>query len=188
MIPLEPTVDPSRTRNANRAMHLSDLLALKFARERFGTEVPRYLRVTEPDGPSTDGGRKARQAILLCPEQEGPSSNIMCGFIDVALRQAELRSYAVVKAHFERRHQQPVDITRGAYNRMVDLLHTFLVTQSYDTRVTTTPPARAPSPGGVRSASEFTSPRPSATGLALSFLVGFGLCYLLVRAGWLAGL
>ena len=183
MVFVDPPVNPSRTENAKRAVHLSDLLALKFARVRFGTEVPRYLRVTEPDGPRTDGGRKARQAILLCPQREGMSSNMVCGFIDVARQRAELRSYAVVKAHFERRHQRPVDITRSEYNRMVDLLQTFLETQSYETRVTTTPTARAPSPAGRRHISTAASRPRHTMGPALSFLLGFLACYLLGRIG-----
>ena len=191
MIPLSAPVDPSRTENAKQAVHLSDLLALKFARERFGTDVPRYLRITEPDGPSTDGGRKARQAILLCPQREGLSSNVVCGFIDVAMHRAEIRSYAVVKAHFERRHQRPVDITRGEYNRMVDLVQSFLDNQSFETRVTTTPPTRAPSPAGPRYAPRSAPPTrfsPNyALGLTVSFLLGFLACYLLVGTGWLRG-
>lgn len=184
MVALMSPVDPSRTQHANQAVHLSDLLTLKFARERFGTEVPRYLKVTEPDGPSTDGGRKARQAILLCPQQDDLSTNMVCGFIDVASRYAELRNYAVVKAHFERRHRRPVDITRGEYNRMLDLVRAFLDAQSYKTRVTTTRPARTssqttvgPTPG--------LPPSRNTLALALSFLLGFLFCYLLAGLGWL---
>ena len=183
-------VDPSRTRHANQAVHLSDLLTLKFARERFGTEVPRYLRVTEPDGPSTDGGRKARQAILLCPQQEGLSSNLVCGFIDVVNHHAELRSFAIVKDQFERRHSRSVDISRGEYNRMLDLVQSFLDGQSYETRVMASVPkgtSSAHQPSGERGTGTIDSKAEGAgaTPLLLSFSLGFLICYLLTRLGCL---
>ncbi|MEM7678479.1 MAG: hypothetical protein AAF449_21015, partial [Myxococcota bacterium] len=75
---------------------MSDLLNLRFAKERFGTERPRYLRIREPDGPSTNGGRVARQAITLVDFQEDARSTIVCGFIDTVAKKAELRGFAMV--------------------------------------------------------------------------------------------
>lgn len=177
-------MEPSRTHHANQAVELSDLIGLKFSPHRYGTEMPRYVRVREPDGPSTDGGRKARQAIVLCAERDaGP--DLMCGFVDVVKRTAELRSYAMVKQSFESRFNRELDITRGEYNRFLEALQAFLRVQSIETRVVNS--GRGPTSG-----STVPLPAPPSEGNTLPVLAivlsggfGFLICYLLMRFGLL---
>ncbi len=177
--------DPRRTFHANQAVHLSDLINLRFSPERFGTANPRFIRVTEPDGPSTDGGRKARQAIMLCAQSDPDDRGIVCGHIAIKLKQAELRSYAYVKHQFETRFKRDIDISRGEYNRLLDLLQNFLRGQEYTSSIMNSPrsgsfiqPAGVPA-GAARTA----APQAKGTGLALvlSFAFGFVTCYLLMR-------
>src|SRR5687768_14401573 len=96
-------MDIRRTMHADQAVHLADLVSLKFSSIRYGTTSKRVLKVMEPDGPSTDGGRKARQSIVLAPEEGDEKGTIVCGWLDVFRRVAELKSYPVVsQTHQER--------------------------------------------------------------------------------------
>lgn len=180
------TTDPRRTFHANQAVHLSDLMNLKFSPERFGTENPRYVRVTEPDGPSTDGGLKARQAIMLCAQNDPEDRGILCGHIGIKNKQAELRSYAYVKHQYETRHRREIDITRGEYSRLLDKLQDFLRGQEYMSSVLNAPrsgsfiaqgsslrPQAAPAAGSASAGTWLA--------IALAFGFGFVTCYLLMR-------
>lgn len=182
------TADPRRTYHANQAVHLSDLINLRFSPERYGTENPRFVRVTEPDGPSTDGGRKARQAIMLCSQADPDDRGIVCGHVAIKHKQAELRSYAYVKHQFEARFKRDIDISRSEYNRLLDKLQEFLHTQEYNSTILN-------SPRGGSFVAPAPSPPPKARGgsntlgvtfaLVLAYGFGFLTCYLLARYGLL---
>lgn len=181
------TADPRRTYHANQAVHLSDLINLKFSPERFGTDNPRYVRVTEPDGPSTDGGRKARQAIMLCAQSDPEDRGIVCGHIAILTQEAELRSYAYVKKQFETRFRRDIDISRGEYNRLLEKLQQFLMTQEYRSSILNTPrngsfiqPAKSSS-APQATAAPISSGSGTWLAIALSFGFGFVTCYLLMR-------
>ena len=57
--------EASRTFHASQALELSELVNMRFARLRYGSADPMVVRMREPDGPSTDAGRKARHPLLL---------------------------------------------------------------------------------------------------------------------------
>lgn len=178
-------MDPKRTYHASQAVHMSDLLNLRFAKERFGTDRPRFLRVREPDGPSTAGGRRARQAITLIDLQDEARSTIVCGFIDTVAKKAELRGFPVVKQAYEQRFGDPIDITRGEYNRMMSMLQDFMAGQGIETRLVNEP---APRPLSVRPPLPRATPTPEVSSpawawLLLGFVFGFIACYMLVRIG-----
>ena len=179
-------MDPKRTYHASQAVHMSDLLNLRFAKERFGTERPRYLRVREPDGPSTSGGRTARQAITLIDFQEDQRSTLVCGFIDSVNKKAELRSYPMVKHAFENRFNVSIDISRTEYQRMMDMLQDFMAGQGIETRLLHERPIPPP-PVGVR-AKPRTTARPRflwpAAWVLIGFAAGFCTCYALARMGY----
>lgn len=178
-------MDPKRTYHASQAVHMSDLLNLRFAKERFGTDRPRFLRVREPDGPSTAGGKRARQAITLIDFQEEARSTIVCGFIDTVAKKAELRGFAMVKQAYEQRFHEAIDITRGEYNRMMSMLQDFMAGQGIETRLLNDPPPRRPST--VRTAppppAVQEGPTPAWAWVLLGFVFGFIACYTLFRTG-----
>ncbi|MEQ9497448.1 MAG: hypothetical protein RIT81_11325 [Deltaproteobacteria bacterium] len=171
--------DRSRTFHANQAVHMSDIVNLKMSMHRFGTDRPRFIKVLEPDGPSTDGGRQARQVILLTTEDD--SAPMVVGYLDVVARKAELKSFPMVKASFESRFPTEIDISRGEYNRMLDLLKDALIPQELEVRMAT--PTRGPS---VARPTHTPAPAPSGQvvpwiALAVAFGFGFATCYLLMR-------
>jgi len=128
------STDASRTHHASQAIAISELVALKFAKLNLGGKIPRTLKITSPDGPSTDGGRKARQSLVLAP-LEGRAPDIVCGFIDTARGVAELRSYVVLDRQNKDRYGKPLDFMRVDYDKFVHEMVTFLNTQGLDARV-----------------------------------------------------
>lgn len=181
--------DISRTHHADQAVHLADLVSLKFAPMRFGHIRRRVVRVMEPDGPSTDGGRKARQSIVLLPEDGEVGGVIVCGWLDVFRHVAELKSHALVgQAYFER-YGMTIDVSKSEYQRMVDTMLEFLRALQIDARM-----ARAER--GRTIVSERATP--AATPLPIlrrgdlserlmliagGSLFGFSLCYALFALG-----
>lgn len=178
------TIDAHRTYHATQAAELSDLINLKFSTKRFGTTTKRQVRVMQPDGPSTDGGRKARQSVMLVSREEYDNgSGLVCGWLDTSRHVAEFKSYVIVKQNYQRRYKEDVDLSRGEYQRMLDMMRTFLDTQAIELRVSNVargpsiianPTADLPRPVIVRKA----SPQPLM--LVLAAVVGFLLCYFLV--------
>jgi hypothetical protein len=190
------TVDPNRTYHASQAMQLSELIALKFSSMRFGKSPARIVRVAEPDGPSTDGGRKARQSMLLAPEK-GEGHSIVFGFIDLVKKSAELRSYAALKQQYEARHHQPLDVTDEEYGKLLGTMRDYLNAQQIGFELVDPPaPRGASGPANanvrVRGASGIGSTVvdddeesafpvvPVAIGFIAGTLFGFILCYLLL--------
>mgnify|MGYP000022013930 CR=1 FL=1 len=179
------SLEPSRTFHANQAVQLSDLVALKFNDARFGTGTPRVLKVSNPDGPSTDGGLKARQSIVLV--HEGSDTNagaIVVGWLDVSRRSAELRPYASVNQQQQARFGTQLDVSKLEYERCVADLHDFFRTQGIDSRVqVATPPTRrsmAPTPS-VAPPGAFPI---QMVGIGLGcFVAGFVVCYALFASG-----
>lgn len=182
-------IDGSRTFHASQAVALAELLLLKFSKERYGTTVPRVVKVLEPDGPSTDGGRKARQPLVLMPERGPENRGVMCGWIDGAKHTSELRSYAVINQAFQARHNEALDLSRGEYDRFLQAVQEFLKAQGLEVhfsnaptaRAATIPPSSVPPPGVSSGAPSWVVPALVGT----SFLLGFVLCLILVKAGLL---
>jgi hypothetical protein len=177
--------EPSRTYHANQAIQVSDLIGVKFADQRFGTEPPRVVRVSEPDGPSTDGGRKARQPILLVPEK-GDGNTVLFGFLDVVKRSCELRSHAVLSQQYQQRYGAALDLSKGEYERLTTELTEFLKAQAFEVRFSSATPQRAAS----TAANPAHPVRPESSAgvvtvllaIGIGCVVGFAICYLIMVA------
>ena len=112
---------------ANRAVITATAISSAFANRTFGTAVKRKLRVDEPEGPSTGGGKKARQPLSLIPVQ-GASPALVCGWIDVVTNEAELRSFGSLASRYFARHKLMPDIAEPEYNGFIDELRKTLTT------------------------------------------------------------
>lgn len=116
----------NRTTFSNQAAMIADVLRDRFARKVYGRNPNRVLRVDEPEGPSTSGGRQARQPLLLVP-RKGSAPPILCGWVDVARREAQLRGHESAARRFQAQHGTPLDVFPADYERfiddMVDTLH-----------------------------------------------------------------
>jgi hypothetical protein len=105
------------TINAREGFNAAEVVNAAFGKRALGSTTPRRLEVVEPDGPSTAGGKRARQTIRLVAIQ-GSAAPLMCGSLDASQRAVELRSYAAVRAQYEGRFNQPLDISPDDYTRV----------------------------------------------------------------------
>jgi hypothetical protein len=109
-----------RTTFSNKAAMVADLVKATFARRSYGM-APYRLRIDEPDGPSTAGGLHARQPISLVANMDS-APPIVVGWVDVAKKDAQLRTYDVVKRRHQSRFTTPLDLTANEYEEFLNEL------------------------------------------------------------------
>lgn len=175
--------DPFRTYHANQALELSELVNMRFARIRYGTTDPRLVRMREPDGPSTDAGRKARQPLVL---QRSPNddSGLVFGFVDLFKRTADIRGYPLLRQQHEQRYGTPLGLSSVEYGRLVDDLRGFLSSHAIDVRLVNASRSPTQTSGATPSSNRAASPVPAVASIPvfpmlLSAAIGFALCYVL---------
>jgi hypothetical protein len=108
-----------RTSMAQQAMVIADIVNRALADRVVGTSPPRRLVIMDVAGPSTDGGKRARQSIVLAPLDEGEKGSLVCGFVDTPRGEAELRPYEVVAALHRQRYGRPFDVTQDVYEALL---------------------------------------------------------------------
>jgi len=102
------------TMTAREGLDAAELVNAAFGPKTIGKQTPRRVEVIAPDGPSTAGGKRARQTIRLVPAA-GDGSPVMCGFLDVAQKVVELRSYETLVQQYEARFGSACDIAQDEY-------------------------------------------------------------------------
>lgn len=108
------------TELAQQGVLTADLLHETFAHRRYGP-VRYRLHIEEPAGLSTGGGRQTRQTLTLVSRKH-PVPAIVCGWVDVAQREAQIRSYGIVAQRYEDRHGSPPRLSEEEYERFLDKL------------------------------------------------------------------
>ena len=109
------------TQKAHQAGNAAELLNMGLHKKTVGKKDPRHIEVSEPSGPSTGGGKRARQSITLVPIS-GEGGVIMCGWLDVAQKAADLRPYDEIAEQFKARFGMKFDVTADEYRiLMLDL-------------------------------------------------------------------
>ena len=131
---------------AQQALEVSDLLNMRFSGMPVGQEPKTRLLVNAPDGPSTDGGKKARQSITIGPADAASAAALMCGWIDVAQKKAEFRSYRIVAAQSEQRYHRAFDVTEAEYEGLLREAQSLLGFQGFEIVVHDDMPLQAASP------------------------------------------
>lgn len=150
------TGEVKRTRMAQAALEASDLLNMRFANRPIGVNPPRKLMVAAPDGPSTDGGRKVRQSIVLSPTVPSNVGQVMVGWLDISQKRAELRVHALVTTQFEQRYHQSFDITVEAYDVLMRDVRSMLTAQDIVVTVVDALPVAKERPSAPEPAEEET--------------------------------
>lgn len=171
--------DDQMTVHAQHALDFTTLFGELFGGRAFG-KPPHVLKLTEADALSTDGGRKARQSLVLAHQDSDDS--IVCGFVDSAAKMAEIRTHAFVGQQFAARHGRELALGSSEYAAMVKELEGLLRLRGFQYRMIDVAPQRAPS---VRK--EAPPPKGSSgpLWLAVGILVGFGAGYLVFGSGLL---
>jgi hypothetical protein len=118
--PLTPAGTDLLTTFSNQAVMIADLLRERFARKIYGSAFYQ-LHIDDPSGPSTAGGLLARQPLSLLPQIDLAPA-IVCGWVDVSRRDAQLRSYEIVVRRHQSRQGRALPISAEIYERFLDEL------------------------------------------------------------------
>lgn len=143
---------------AHQGLNAAEMLNAALKTKTIGTDPPRRVEVTAPDGPSTDGGKRARQAIRLVPT-EGRGGTVLCGALDVAQKTLELRTYRNACAQHQERYGKRFDVSPEDYANLLKQLGAMVHALQFKVTVTpdtSSPSVPAPAPGTAQPA---TSPR-----------------------------
>lgn len=102
-----------RTQVANQAASLAETVREGF--DDFHMGAGDYIvELSVPEGPSTGGGKQARQSIRLVPRRKGYST-VVAGTVDPVTSTAELRTFEHVAVLHEVRFKQPLEISGEEY-------------------------------------------------------------------------
>lgn len=180
--PQIPTMIVSRpkqlhTEHAQMGSKLGDLIELRFGQVLYGS---RRLVLTRPDGPSTSGGRQARQNVLLV-DARAPTSqgSLVIGWIDLAQNRGALKSWERMFQDVGRGHTKPqtseqLGITPAEYKRALETFSSFVRMQDIAIRFTS----------AQETPSVQHAPQAVPWGrLCAAFVSGFALCVLLTQSG-----
>jgi hypothetical protein len=108
----EPTVptEPVRPRTLS-----TELIKETFAQRRYG---PARYRLHIEEAKSTGS---TQQPLMLVSRKE-PLPPLLCGWVDLAQGEAQVRSYGVLVNRYERRHGEPPPLSEEEYDRFLDKL------------------------------------------------------------------
>lgn len=154
--PGPPRPAPSRniyTMHAREGVNAAELLNSAFKKRVVGKLVQRRIELTAPSGPSTSGGKLARQSITLTPVS-GMHPAIMLGHIDVTQKAASLRAYEVIARQYASRFRTPLDISAEELVPLLKdvdgMLGTLGFSVEQDSEIEPELMDRKPSTGGTR--------------------------------------
>ncbi len=130
---------------AREGINAAEVVNTALKKKEVGKETPRRIEVIAPHGPSTSGGKKARQSITLVPVS-GQGAGLMCGFLDVAQKSVEIRDYSVVAEQFKKRFGTRFDVSAEEYVNLTKQLGGILETLGFKISVEAAEGAPAASP------------------------------------------
>jgi hypothetical protein len=116
-----PLPEPKpRDRAPKKGAQISDFVRSTFAERLYGP-VRYRLRIGDPASSSASSKRRVREPLLLVPSQELEPS-ILCGWLDVSKKEAQIRSYGIMALRHESHHGEPPSISEAEYSRFLDKL------------------------------------------------------------------
>ncbi len=133
---IRPAAVPAQKRGAiytmmaHQAVNAAELLNQGLGKKTFGKVNPRRVEVSEPDGPSTSGGKRARQSITLVPVS-GDGGALMCGWLDVSQKLGEMRPYEEIAEQSKKRFGTKFEATPEEYDTLVKDLANMLKTLGF---------------------------------------------------------
>ncbi|RYZ39821.1 MAG: hypothetical protein EOO71_18475 [Myxococcaceae bacterium] len=130
----EPETAELRTMFATHSALLAERLKSELQHKIYGRTPHRILRVDEPEGPSTAGGKQARQAISLV-DRKGAAPALVAGWVDVAKGQASLRNHDAVAKRYEFQHGSPLELLPEEYDKFLTDVEEVLRTSAIQVRL-----------------------------------------------------
>jgi hypothetical protein len=117
--------DAKRTQVAQSAFDFARYFSSVFDSVRVLGSTQRRPRLVTPEGMSTAGGKRARQSIVLQPDDPAGTA-LTVGWVDIGERRALLRTHGCLEAlHFERFKNRPFDMDRASYAGFFDQVKSF---------------------------------------------------------------
>jgi hypothetical protein len=141
-----------RTKVSNAAIALSDMYEVHCATLLLQGDVPRRPVLSIPEGPSTEGGKLARQHITLEPDGV-PAANVTVGWVDLPTHRASLKTFpCLLEAHRARFGSKPFPLDGVGYEKLLEITMAFLQDQGFTIEMERKPILPEPSSerGGVR--------------------------------------
>lgn len=127
--------DAKRTQVAQSAFDFSRYFSGIFDGVRVAGAAPRRPVLVAPEGMSTAGGKRARQSIVLQPD-DPMNAAVTVGWVDVGERQAMLRTHTALETlHRERFRGRPFDVDRASYATFFEQAKSFLMSCGFDVKV-----------------------------------------------------
>jgi|GEM_PF-1415603 len=127
---------------AQQAIGFAELFKAVFADGLMGP-VNYRVEMSEPDGPSTGGGKLAMQHIKLIPADGGPT--LVIGSANTVEKTAELRAFPVIAAqHGQRFKGARLPIDPQKFADLIASLRTFFTDRGMTVSVQETAPVSAP--------------------------------------------
>ena len=103
---------PPYTTYASSVLMLGAVVTKRMNKKPIGSKRPRTFGLQAPAGPSTQGGRAARQAILLATADE----TLVCGWVDFVEHGWDLKNFDAMSAQYKARFGRDFDLLRGEYD------------------------------------------------------------------------
>lgn len=127
--------DAKRTQVAQSAFDFSRYFSGIFDGVRVAGAAPRRPVLVAPEGMSTAGGKRARQSIVLQPD-DAMNAAVTVGWVDVGERQAMLRTHGALESiHRERFRGRVFDVDRASYAVFFEQAKSFLQSCGFEVKV-----------------------------------------------------
>ena len=110
---------PIYTMVARQGVNSADIINGALAKKTLGRNPVRRLQIAAPDGPSTAGGKHARQPIRLV-EEGSAVGGLMCGYLDAVRKVAELRDYGLLAKQHRERFGTIFEPTAQEYDALIE--------------------------------------------------------------------
>lgn len=129
---------------AAQAVSFAELFKVVFA-DGLSGPVSYRVELSEPDGPSTAGGKLALQHVKLIPADGGPT--LVIGSANTVDKTAELRTYSYIAGqHAQRFKGASLPIDPARFGDLIASLKTFFVDRGMTVTVLESLPVTAPEP------------------------------------------
>ncbi len=169
-----------RTRHALQGMEMGALFRHRFRTVHFGI-APRWrVRLNTPDGMTTEGGAKARQALVIHREGSPNVGTFTFGHLDAAKLQAKLKTYEVMQQAYVVRYGREFEMVESEYERLLDEVRKFLSVHGYALTMSSDGPDGPVQRRGRREGPRLGL-RTAGVVLAIILLVGIAIGYALGR-------
>jgi hypothetical protein len=180
--PVRVSFDAKRTQVAQSAFDFAKYFSGIFDGIRVGGGAIRKPILVAPEGMSTAGGKRARQSLVLHPD-DPMATVVTVGWVDIGERRAMMRTHAALELiHRERFRGRPFDVDPASYATFFEQARSFLQSCGFNVKVESDAAPSSVTPG---MSSYAPPPNVQASGNSSSLLVAAAAFFIGVLVGGL---